>query len=65
MSSSPTSQADRLRAEGNTLFAKKNFKGAYKKYTEALKVDDKNAVLYSNRAACSLGMNRYSCPVQR
>lgn len=54
-----SSQADRLRANGNALFVKKDFKGAYKTYTEALKLDDKNAVLYSNRAACSLGLNRY------
>lgn len=60
MSSPNASEADRLKAEGNALFAKKNFKGAYKKYTEALKHDDKNPILYSNRAACSLGLNRYA-----
>lgn len=61
MSSPSPSQADRLKAKGNTLFAKKDFAGAYTKYTEALKYDDKNPVLYSNRAACLLGLNRYAC----
>lgn len=51
-------QADRLKAEGNALFIKKDFKGAYRKYTEALKHDEKNPILYSNRSACSLGLNR-------
>ena len=61
MSSSTPSEADRLKAQGNALFSKKNFRGAYKKYTEALKHDGENAILYSNRAACSLGLNRYAC----
>ena len=58
MTSPTVSQAESLKAEGNALFTKKDFKGAYKKYTEALKCDDKNPILYSNRAACSLGLNR-------
>lgn len=58
MTSQNLSKADRLKAEGNTLFAKNDFAGAYKKYTEALKHDDKNPILYSNRAACSLGLKR-------
>ena len=61
MSSPSLSQADRLKAEGNALFAKKDFARASKKYTEALKHDGENAILYSNRAACSLGLNRYGC----
>jgi hypothetical protein len=51
MSSPSPPQADRLKAEGNALFVKKDFAGAYKKHTEALAYDDKNAILYSNRAA--------------
>ncbi|RDX56274.1 hypothetical protein OH76DRAFT_1519389 [Lentinus brumalis] len=53
-----SSEASRLKTEGNSLFTRNDFKGAYEKYTEALKHDDKNAVLYCNRAACSLGLNR-------
>ena len=60
MSSPSPSQPDRLKAEGNALFVKKDFAGAYKKYTEALTYDDQNAILYSNRAACSLGLSRYA-----
>ena len=56
-----SSQADQFKAEGNALFAKKNFAGAYKKYSEALKYASNNPVLYSNRAACCLSLDRYVC----
>ncbi|KAI0735556.1 hypothetical protein C8Q76DRAFT_668229 [Earliella scabrosa] len=52
-------EAERLKSEGNALFTKNDFSGAYNKYTEALKHDDKNAILYCNRAASSLGLNRF------
>ncbi|KAI1797526.1 hypothetical protein LXA43DRAFT_1056655 [Ganoderma leucocontextum] len=52
-------QAERLKTQGNTLFAKNDFTGAYQKYTEAIKHDKKNAILYCNRAACAFGLNRY------
>ena len=58
MSTQSQSAAERLKAEGNALFIKNDFAGAHKKYTEALKHDDKNATLYCNRAACSLGLNK-------
>ena len=51
-------EADRLKAEGNALFVKNDFTGASIKYTEALKQDGNNAILYCNRAACSFGLNR-------
>ncbi|KAI0666285.1 hypothetical protein C8Q78DRAFT_464630 [Trametes maxima] len=53
------SQALKLKAEGNGLFLKKDFPAAYNKYTEAIAHDAENAILYSNRAACSLSLNRY------
>ncbi|RPD81621.1 hypothetical protein L226DRAFT_606904 [Lentinus tigrinus ALCF2SS1-7] len=59
MSSVHTSNAERLKAEGNALFLKHDFSAAYEKYTEALKYDASNAILYCNRAACSLGLTRY------
>ena len=53
-----SSQAEVLKGEGNALFLKNDFSGAYKKYTAAIKLDKENAVLYCNRAACSYGLNR-------
>ncbi len=55
-----SSATEQLKAAGNALFVKNDFSGAYKKYTEALQHDSSNAVLYCNRAACSLGLNRLS-----
>ena len=51
-------QAEQLKAEGNALFVKNDFVGAYQKYTKAITHDSKNAVLYSNRAACAFGLGR-------
>ncbi|KAL0951840.1 hypothetical protein HGRIS_008501 [Hohenbuehelia grisea] len=51
--------AAKLKDEGNSLHTKKNFRAAYKKYSEAIKYDPENAVLYANRAASSLGMKEY------
>ncbi|KAK2462606.1 hypothetical protein APHAL10511_005339 [Amanita phalloides] len=59
MSAPNTSGAERLKAEGNALFVNNDFSGAYKKYSEAIKHDGNNAVLYCNRAACSYGLKRY------
>ncbi|KAM5537085.1 hypothetical protein V8D89_009231 [Ganoderma adspersum] len=59
MSTSPhQADSDRLKAEGNELFSKKDFTGAYQKYTEAIQHDGKNAVLYCNRAASAFGLGR-------
>ena len=55
-----STEAERLKDEGNTLYINKDFAGAYEKYTQAIRHDDKNAVLYSNRAAASLALNRYA-----
>ncbi|OAX35056.1 hypothetical protein K503DRAFT_851394 [Rhizopogon vinicolor AM-OR11-026] len=45
--------------KGNELYKKQDFVGALVKYSDALALDDKNAVLYANRAACSHGLNKY------
>ncbi|KAG1724346.1 hypothetical protein EDB19DRAFT_1858604 [Suillus lakei] len=55
--SEPT--AAQLKDEGNELFRKQDYVGAFAKYTEAIALDDKNAVLYANRAACNYGLGRY------
>ncbi|KZT06256.1 TPR-like protein [Laetiporus sulphureus 93-53] len=49
-----------LKAEGNALYIKQDYAAAYKKYSDAIAIDDKNAVLYANRAACSVGLKRLS-----
>ncbi|EED80222.1 predicted protein [Postia placenta Mad-698-R] len=51
--------ADAFKAEGNALYTKGDYKAAYDKYTEAIKSDETNAVLFSNQAACSLAMKEY------
>lgn len=43
----------KLKDEGNALFTKKDYRSAYHTYTKALELDDKNVILYANRAACS------------
>jgi Flp pilus assembly protein TadD len=51
--------AERLKAQGNALHVQGQYKAAYKKYSEAIKEDPTNAVLWANRAASGLGMKEY------
>lgn len=48
----------KLKDEGNAHFAKKEFSQAYDKYTAALSKGGDNAILYANRAACSIGRRK-------
>ncbi|KAL1719436.1 hypothetical protein EV715DRAFT_290149 [Schizophyllum commune] len=57
--SSTPSRAEYLKAEGNTFFLRKDYALAALKYTEALEVDERNAVLWANRAACRLQLKEY------
>lgn len=41
-----------LREQAAELFRKNNFTAALEKYTAAIAINNKNAVLYANRAAC-------------
>ncbi|KAH8086615.1 hypothetical protein BXZ70DRAFT_956205 [Cristinia sonorae] len=52
-------RAAQLKAEGNTLFAQRQYKEARSKYSQAIDVDGNSAVLYSNRAACSQYLRKY------
>jgi hypothetical protein len=52
------STAVQLKDEGNELFRRQDYVGALAKYTEAIALDDKNAVLYANRAACNHALNK-------
>lgn len=52
------SKAALLKDEGNALFVKKEYAAAYDTYTEAISEDGQNAILYANRAACSLDLKK-------
>lgn len=47
-----------LKAEGNALFAKGQWVLASVKYTDAITLDNENAVLWANRAACRLHLKQ-------
>ncbi|KAH7930148.1 hypothetical protein BV22DRAFT_77745 [Leucogyrophana mollusca] len=55
--SEPT--ATQLKNEGNALYTRHDYVGAFAKYTKAIAVDGENAVLYANRSACNLEMKKY------
>lgn len=46
-------------AQGNAAYKEKQWHKAINFYTEAIKLNDKNATYYSNRAAAHLGLGRY------
>jgi Flp pilus assembly protein TadD len=48
-----------LKEQGNSLFVAKNHEEAASKYTEAIALDGRNAILYANRAACYLALQRH------
>lgn len=48
-----------LKAEGNKAFAKGEYKKAAKIYRDAIGLDSKNAVLYSNRSQCFLKLGDF------
>jgi hypothetical protein len=50
---------DELKAEGDTLYRQGDFQMAHFKYSEAIKLDSKNAILFSNRAASSLNLKEW------
>jgi hypothetical protein len=50
--------AAQLKNEGNELSRKQDYVGALTKYSEALALSDKNAVLYANRAACNHALDK-------
>lgn len=52
--------AEELKAEGNKAFSAKEYKKASKIYRDALKLDPRNPILYSNRAQCFLMLQDYS-----
>ncbi|EIN10949.1 hypothetical protein PUNSTDRAFT_133010 [Punctularia strigosozonata HHB-11173 SS5] len=51
--------ASQLKDEGNALFSQQKWKQAHAKYTEAIALDEGNAILWANRAACGLNLKRF------
>lgn len=52
-------RAATLKDEGNALFVLKDYQTAHVKYSRALDLDENNAVLFANRAACSHRLRKY------
>jgi hypothetical protein len=52
------SKAAQLKDEGNKFFAQQDYVQAFTKYSDAITEDATNAILFANRAACSLAMNK-------
>lgn len=46
--------AAELKAEADAIYKAGDYTGAYAKYSRAILKDEKNPILYSNRAACSM-----------
>ncbi|KAF9496738.1 hypothetical protein BDN71DRAFT_1429949 [Pleurotus eryngii] len=59
LSATDSARVAELKAEGNAFYLQKNLEAAAKKYSKALEIDDTNAVIYCNRAACRLGQSRF------
>jgi lipoprotein NlpI len=51
-------RADTLKEEGNKLFGKNEWQGAYDKYTSAIELDGNNTFYFMNRAATLMEMKR-------
>jgi hypothetical protein len=49
-----------LKNKGNELFKQKKWKGALEQYTLAIRADASNAILFGNRAACYLFLEKYA-----
>ncbi|RDB29131.1 Small glutamine-rich tetratricopeptide repeat-containing protein beta [Hypsizygus marmoreus] len=58
-STGSNANAEGLKALGNALHVKGKYKQAYQKYSEAIKEDPTNAILWANRAASALAMKQY------
>ena len=52
------SKAAQLKDEGNKFFSQQDYVQAFIKYSDAIAKDSTNAVLFANRAACSLAMKK-------
>lgn len=48
----------KLKEEGNAHFLQKEYLQACDKYTDALREGGNNAILYANRSACYIGLEK-------
>jgi len=53
-------RAEAFKEKGNRAFGEKKFDDAINFYTEAIKIDNRNHVYFSNRSAAYMGKNMYS-----
>lgn len=51
--------AESFRQEGNELFKQKNYTGAVEKYTDGINADSSNPLLYGNRSAALMALNKF------
>jgi stress-induced-phosphoprotein 1 len=58
------SESDKEKEKGNAAFAAKNYDSALNFYTVAIKLHDKNHVLFSNRSVTYLMMGDYTNALQ-
>lgn len=59
ISNTETMQAETLKQQGNTAFQSGQFDKAIQLFSEAIKLDEQNHVLYSNRSACYVSLKQY------
>lgn len=58
-------ESDHFKAEGDVFFSRKLYREAYAKYSDAINLDNHNAILYANRAASALLMEEYVLTFKR
>ena len=58
------STADELKAKGNAALQAEKFEEAIQHYTEAIKIDTNNHILYSNRSAAYAKVGKYAESLQ-
>ena len=57
-------RAEEIKARGNSLFGKKEYKDAVEQYDKALELDPTNHVVYSNRAAALIELGQFEEAVE-
>lgn len=58
------SAADALKEQGNAAFKEKDYDTAIKRFTEAIEVDDKNHICYTNRSLCYFSLGQWGKSAQ-